>query len=117
MKVEKVLTIDGHIVEKEFQKGNIVVYKDTQHNDDTVTMLYFVNSQTEEVMFEQDLKQPEVQIKHNGNEVTVQDIKHSFTSPRLEKAIKKLQDMSHEEYKEFLSKHKNIPIDANTKPC
>ena len=67
-------------------------------------------------LFEQDLKQPEVQIKHNGNEVTVQDIENSFTSPRLEKAIKKLQDMSHEEYKEFLSKHENIPIDANTKP-
>ena len=67
-------------------------------------------------LFEQDLKQPEVQIKHNGNEVTVQDIENSFTSPRLEKAIKKIQDMSHEEYKEFLSKHKNIPIDANTKP-
>ncbi len=67
-------------------------------------------------LFEQDLKQPEVQIKHNGNEVTVQDIENSFTSPRLEKAIKKLQDMSHEEYKKFLSKHKNIPIDANTKP-
>ena len=49
-------------------------------------------------LFEQDLKQPEVQIKHNGNEVTVQDIENSFTSPRLEKAIKKL------------------PIDANTKP-
>ena len=67
-------------------------------------------------LFEQDLKQPEVQIKHNGNEVTVQDVENSFTSPRLEKAIKKLQDMSHEEYKEFLSKHENIPIDANTKP-
>ena len=39
-------------------------------------------------LFEQDLKQPEVQIKHNGNEVTVQDIENSFTSPRLEKAIK-----------------------------
>ena len=60
-------------------------------------------------LFEQDLKQPEVQIKHNGNEVTVQDIENSFTSPRLEKAIKKLQDMSHEEYKEFLSKHETIP--------
>ena len=67
-------------------------------------------------LFEQDLKQPEVQIKHNGNEVTVQDVENSFTSPRLEKAIKKLQNMSHEEYKEFLSKHENIPIDANTKP-
>ena len=67
-------------------------------------------------LFEQDLKQPEVQIKHNGNEVTVQDIENSFTSPRLEKAIKKLQDMSHEECKEFLSKHKSIPIDANAKP-
>ena len=67
-------------------------------------------------IFKHDLNQPEVQIKHNGNEVTVQDIEKSFTSPRLEKAIKKLQDMSHEEYKEFLSKHKNILIDANTKP-
>ena len=67
-------------------------------------------------IFKHDLNQPEVQIKHNGNEVTVQDIENSFTSPRLEKAIKKLQDMSHEEYKEFLSKHKNILIDANTKP-
>ena len=73
-------------------------------------------SEEQSKIFKHDLNQPEVQIKHNGNEVTVQDIENSFTSPRLEKAIKKLQDMSHEEYKEFLSKHKNILIDANTKP-
>jgi hypothetical protein len=48
--------------------------------------------------------------------VTEQNIEDSFTYTRLEKAVKKLREMSKEEYKQFLSKHKNIPIDANTKP-
>ena len=48
--------------------------------------------------------------------VTEQNIEDSFTYTRLERAIKKLREMSKEEYKQFLSKHKNIPIDANTKP-
>ena len=48
--------------------------------------------------------------------VTEQNIEDSFTYTRLEQAVKKLREMSKEEYKQFLSKHKNIPIDANTKP-
>ena len=36
-------------------------------------------------LFEQNLKQPEVQIKHNDSEVTVQDIENSFTSLVLKK--------------------------------
>ena len=47
---------------------------------------------------------------------TEQNIEDSFTYTRLERAIKKLREMSKEGYKQFLSKHKNIPIDANTKP-
>ena len=48
--------------------------------------------------------------------VTEQNIEDNFTYTRLEQAVKKLREMSKEEYKQFLSKHKNIPIDANTKP-
>ena len=67
-------------------------------------------------LFEQNLKQPEVQIKHNDSEVTVQDIENSFTSPRLEKALKKIREMSYEDYVVFLAKHSNIAEDMVTKP-
>ena len=48
--------------------------------------------------------------------VTEQNIEDSFTYTRLERAIKKLREMSKEKYKQFLSKHKNISTDANVKP-
>lgn len=67
-------------------------------------------------LFEQDLQQPEVEIKHNGSEVTVQDIENSFTTPRLEKALKKIREMSHEDYVVFLAKHSNIAEDMVAKP-
>lgn len=55
MKVEKVLTIDGSIVEKEFQKGVITVYSSRDTDGDIEIILYFVNTQTDEVMFKQEL--------------------------------------------------------------
>ena len=55
MKVEKVLTIDGNIVQKEFQKGSISVYSYRSDRCDIEITLYFVNTQTEEVMFKQEL--------------------------------------------------------------
>lgn len=67
-------------------------------------------------LFEQDLQQPEVEIKHNGSEVTVQDIENSFTTPRLEKALKKIREMSHEDYVVFLAKHSNVAEDMVIKP-
>lgn len=67
-------------------------------------------------LFEEDLKQPETPINYEGDTVTVQDIENSFAPTRLEKAVKKLHEMSHEEYKQFLTKHENIPTDVNAKP-
>ncbi len=50
MKLEKAFTIDGKVVVKEFQKGDISIYSD---GDSCEMTLYFVNNKTEEVMFKQ----------------------------------------------------------------
>ena len=41
MIIDRVVTIDGNIVEKEFQKGDICVYK-KKSDDDSESFLYFV---------------------------------------------------------------------------
>ena len=51
MKVEKSFSIDGKIVEKEFQKGDISVY--SYYEDDSKLTLFFVNNKTELVLFKQ----------------------------------------------------------------
>ncbi len=50
MKLEKAFTINGKVVVKEFQKGDISIYSD---GDSYEMTLYFVNNKTEEVMFKQ----------------------------------------------------------------
>jgi len=51
MKVEKSFSIDGKIVEKEFQKGDISVY--SYYEDDSEMTIFFVNNKTELVLFKQ----------------------------------------------------------------
>ena len=51
MKVEKSFSIDGKIVEKEFQKGDISVY--SYYEDDSKMTIFFVNNKTEMVLFKQ----------------------------------------------------------------
>lgn len=50
MKVESAFNIEGKIVEKIFQKGDIAVY---QGDDELDAKLYFVNAKTNCVMFTQ----------------------------------------------------------------
>ncbi len=50
MKLEKAFTINGKVVVKEFQKGDISIYSD---GDPYEMTLYFVNNKTDEVMFKQ----------------------------------------------------------------
>ena len=52
MKIEKAFTIDGEVVIKEFQKGNISVYS---KGDSIEMIIYFVNSNTGEIMFKQSI--------------------------------------------------------------
>lgn len=51
MKVEKSFSIDGKIVEKEFQKGDISAY--FYFEDDSEMTIFFVNNKTELVLFKQ----------------------------------------------------------------
>lgn len=50
MKLEKAFTIDGNVVVKFFQKGDISVYSS---GDSIEMIIYFVNNKTDEIMFKQ----------------------------------------------------------------